>query len=222
MPTGRRSRCGRCAAPRSRPPRLRNCSCSRAWSARCTAGAAARPMTCCGRWRAWCARSRWSAPSRWPWPENSAPIAAAAYPSLAVSPVSRQLSANLRAGGTSVGASRSPQTVNQMNRPLPKRNPARRARLAVVALLALPLALPPVPATARPPEAAPDPTADARHLLAEHLAQLGQSIVATRAITPETLDQSIALLRGALRLNPDEPRFARLLAEAADRKSTRL
>jgi hypothetical protein len=102
-----------------------------------------------------------------------------------------------------------------MNRPLPKRNPARRARLAVVALLALPLALPPVPAAARPPEAAPDPTADARHLLAEHLAQLGQSIVATRAITPETLDQSIALLRGALRLNPDEPRFARLLAEAA-------
>lgn len=51
--------------------------------------------------------------------------------------------------------------------------------------------------------------------LSENLAQLAQVGVSTRAITSETLRQSIALLKAALRLNPDEPRFARLLAEAA-------
>lgn len=52
-------------------------------------------------------------------------------------------------------------------------------------------------------------------LSAENFAQLGQQSVATRAITPETLRQSMALLKAAMKLNPDEPRFARLLAEAA-------
>jgi tetratricopeptide (TPR) repeat protein len=51
--------------------------------------------------------------------------------------------------------------------------------------------------------------------MAENFAQLAQQAVATRAITPETLRQSVALLKGAVRLDPNEVRFARLLAEAA-------
>jgi tetratricopeptide (TPR) repeat protein len=56
---------------------------------------------------------------------------------------------------------------------------------------------------------------DGAKMLAENYAQLAQLTLATRAITPETLDQAIALLKGARKLNPDEARFARLLAEAA-------
>src|SRR5687768_10319402 len=61
----------------------------------------------------------------------------------------------------------------------------------------------------------PAPLPDGNAAMAEHFAQLAQLAVATRAITPETLRQSIALLKAAAKLNPTEVRFARLLAEAA-------
>src|SRR5688500_12187717 len=51
--------------------------------------------------------------------------------------------------------------------------------------------------------------------MAEHFAQLAQMAVSTRAITPETLRQSVALLKAATKLKPTEVRFARLLAGAA-------
>jgi tetratricopeptide (TPR) repeat protein len=61
----------------------------------------------------------------------------------------------------------------------------------------------------------PAPLPDGHAAMAEHFAQLAQLAVSTRAITPETLRQSVALLKAATRLNPTEVRFARLLAEAA-------
>ncbi len=50
--------------------------------------------------------------------------------------------------------------------------------------------------------------------LAEQLAQMAQGSLAGKAIVPATLRESAALLEAACRLNPDEPRFFRLLTEA--------
>ena len=89
-------------------------------------------------------------------------------------------------------------------------NRALRTSTVLLATLGL---LAPAGAAARKPDPAPLP--DGHASMAEHVAQLAQMAVATRAITPETLRQSVALLKAAVKLNPNEVRFARLLAEAA-------
>src|SRR5687767_4062717 len=88
-------------------------------------------------------------------------------------------------------------------------NRALRTSTALIAILGLL-----VPAAAAR-GADPAPLPDGHAAMAEHFAQLAQLAVSTRAITPETLRQSIALLKAAAKLNPTEVRFARLLAEAA-------
>src|SRR5688572_756553 len=89
-------------------------------------------------------------------------------------------------------------------------NRALRTSTVLLATLGL---MAPAAAAARKPDPAPLP--DGHASMAEHMAQLAQMAVATRAITPETLRQSVALLKAAVKLNPNEVRFARLLAEAA-------
>ena len=51
--------------------------------------------------------------------------------------------------------------------------------------------------------------------LAERVSHLAQMMLTARAIVPETLRQSSALLEAAMRLNPSEVRYPRLAAEAA-------
>lgn len=50
--------------------------------------------------------------------------------------------------------------------------------------------------------------------LAERLAEMGQNVLRAPTITEASWMQSAALLQAACRLNPDEPRFPRLLADA--------
>src|SRR5207249_3031663 len=51
--------------------------------------------------------------------------------------------------------------------------------------------------------------------LAEEFAQMAHLQLATRAITPAVWHEAIAMFKAAAKLNPDEPRFWRMLAEAA-------
>ena len=84
--------------------------------------------------------------------------------------------------------------------------------LLSVLVLCTGLGLASTPLTAAASEAETEP---GKAALAEQLAALAQLGVATRAITPETLRQSVVLLQAATQLDPQEARFARLLAEAA-------
>jgi hypothetical protein len=57
-----------------------------------------------------------------------------------------------------------------------------------------------------------DPVGDAA--LAEHFAQMAQASLATRAINDTTLTEASALLEAACKLDPSDPRYGRLRAEA--------
>ena len=59
----------------------------------------------------------------------------------------------------------------------------------------------------------PDPNGDAA--LAEQFSQFAQFSLAQRVINSTLLDEAIAEFKIACKLNPNEPRFWRLLAEAA-------
>src|SRR5690349_17466860 len=71
------------------------------------------------------------------------------------------------------------------------------------------------PALVRSQSTQPSPDEQAANsAMAESLAQMAQSSLAGKAIQPATLRQSAALLEAASRLDPKEPRFSHLLAEA--------
>ena len=76
-------------------------------------------------------------------------------------------------------------------------------------------------AAAAPPPAAPAFTADdekmAREQLGERFCELGLSFARTTRASKAALQESAALIEGAARMNPDEPRFFRLLAIIRER-----
>lgn len=83
-------------------------------------------------------------------------------------------------------------------------------RLTVAGLLVGQMAV--LGLAAEPPA---DAVARADAALAERVAHLAQLSIGGRAITPETLRQTAAMIEAAMRLAPNELRFARLAAEAA-------
>jgi hypothetical protein len=76
-------------------------------------------------------------------------------------------------------------------------------------------------ARAEAPKVSPDEAA-ANAAMAERFAQMAQMMLAGQTIVPATLRQSAILLEEASRLNPDEPRFPRLAAEAYIQLSSQL
>jgi cytochrome c-type biogenesis protein CcmH/NrfG len=91
----------------------------------------------------------------------------------------------------------------------PRPAPTGRRRRPLVALLAM-LILSRISIAADQP--APTDPADAA--VAEHLCEVAQSTLRAQTITPPTWQAATALLEAAARLNPAEPRYWRLLAEA--------
>lgn len=90
------------------------------------------------------------------------------------------------------------------------------ALTAVATLLAPSLLLPPPVApgvTALAQQAEVDPSGVAA--LSERLARMGQLSLSGKEVTDDHFRQAEALLRAACKLNPAEPRFSRLLADAA-------
>jgi tetratricopeptide (TPR) repeat protein len=82
----------------------------------------------------------------------------------------------------------------------------------ILLMCAMLIAFNPVPLRARA-EDAPADSGDVA--LAEHFAQLAQLALATRTINDAIWAESLAELKIAARLNPNEPRYQRLLAESA-------
>src|SRR5262245_19540009 len=67
-----------------------------------------------------------------------------------------------------------------------------------------------------PTSASDDPAGDAA--LAEQFVQIGQAFLATRAINDAVWNEALTLFKIAAKLNPNEARYYRLIAEAALQK----
>lgn len=85
------------------------------------------------------------------------------------------------------------------------------SRILMAACMAMPLA--PLTAVAQtPPDATPQAQAEARATLAEHFYELAVTLAASTRLSRPTLQMSATLLKGAVKLNPYEPRYLRILA----------